>query len=95
MEALLAVARALVGGDYKLLKPSDQEQSITMGVPSAKLLILLAFVVRDQEVGGSNPLAPANPFNHFPALRQQALRQPQTAHQNPFALLELPMERSR
>jgi hypothetical protein len=29
-------------------------------VPIAKLLILLAFLVRDQEVGGSNPLAPTN-----------------------------------
>ncbi len=36
-----------------------------MGVPRAKLLILLAFVVRGQEVGGSNPLAPTNHFNHI------------------------------
>ena len=28
-----------------------------MLVPTAKLLIILAFVVRDQEAGGSNPLA--------------------------------------
>jgi hypothetical protein len=36
-----------------------------MGVPRAKLLILLAFVVRDQEAGGSNPLAPTKFFNNI------------------------------
>jgi hypothetical protein len=31
----------------------------------SKLLILFVILVRDQEVGGSNPLAPTNLFNHF------------------------------
>ncbi len=35
-------------------------------VPIANLLILLAFVVRDQEVGGSNPLAPTIPHKFHP-----------------------------
>jgi hypothetical protein len=36
---------------------------ISTGMPRAKLLIFFVFLVRDQEVGGSNPLAPTNPFN--------------------------------
>ena len=50
IEALLAVTRALAASDHKPLKTSNQEQRITLGVPSAKLLILLWFVVRDQEM---------------------------------------------
>jgi len=31
-------------------------------MPTAKLLIFFVILVRDQEVGGSNPLAPTNIF---------------------------------
>ena len=44
-------------------------------MPMAKSFILIVILVRDQEVGGSNPLAPTNPF--------QSLSQPTPA--SPFA----------
>ncbi len=48
----------------KLLSRNSLSNSISMPMPTAKLLIFLVILVRDQEVGGSNPLAPTNPFNH-------------------------------
>jgi hypothetical protein len=37
---------------------------ISMPMPIAKLLIFLVILVRDQEAGGSNPLAPTNFFTN-------------------------------
>ena len=34
--------------------------SVAMPMPTSNLLIFWIFLVRDQEVGGSNPLAPTN-----------------------------------
>jgi hypothetical protein len=34
-------------------------------MPGANLLILIIILVRDQEVGGSNPLAPTNLFDYL------------------------------
>jgi len=49
----------------KRLAGKNVSQLATTAMPIAKSLILLVILVRDQEVGGSNPLAPTNPFNHF------------------------------
>ena len=40
-------------------------QPLTTAMPTAKSFIFFVILVRDQEVGGSNPLAPANLFNHL------------------------------
>ena len=51
-------------GTRKSLSARNLSQGHAMNdtacVPIAKLLILIAFIVRDQEAGGSNPLAPTN-----------------------------------
>ena len=43
-------------------------QRVTTVGAAAKLLIIRWFLVRDQEVGGSNPLAPTNLFRDFSIL---------------------------
>jgi len=65
LEALLDSAHALAGNGRKRLKLSKNAYRWIAERNSAMLLILLVFVVRDQEVGGSNPLAPANLFKPF------------------------------
>jgi hypothetical protein len=48
------------------LSRNNLSQSASIAMPMAKLLILFVILVRDQEVGGSNPLAPTIIF--FPAV---------------------------
>src|SRR5580704_4660792 len=46
--------------ELKPLNWNNLSKSVSTGMPMSKLLILFFFLVRDQEVGGSNPLAPTN-----------------------------------
>jgi hypothetical protein len=63
IEALFAVASVPGSVSPKRLKTSNDGETRAAVVPIAKSLILGGFMVRDQEVGGSNPLAPTR--NHF------------------------------
>src|SRR5579885_1528182 len=52
-------------------------QPIALPMPTSKSFIFRVFIVRDQEVGGSNPLAPTNSFNTYkrqnhPTMRERA-----------------------
>jgi hypothetical protein len=58
IEALRAVASALGETARKSLKTSDLAQLLAIVGNVAKSLKVRGFLVRDQEVGGSNPLAP-------------------------------------
>ena len=49
----------------KLFSWNNISKSISIVMFRSKLLILFVILVRDQEVGGSNPLAPTKSFNHF------------------------------
>jgi hypothetical protein len=60
--------------ELKLLQSNALYESVYVGMPRAKLLILIIFLVRDQEVGGSNPLAPTNSFNKLQAKTSSFLR---------------------
>ena len=62
IEALRAVASALLGNAWKSLKTSNLAQLLAIVGNVAKSLKVRGFLVRDQEVGGSNPLAPTNSF---------------------------------
>ncbi len=42
----------------KLLVWRNLSQFVSLAMPASNLLILFVILVRDQEVGGSNPLAP-------------------------------------
>jgi hypothetical protein len=42
----------------KFLVRNNLSNSVAIAIPTAKLFILFVILVRDQEVGGSNPLAP-------------------------------------
>ena len=55
--------------ELKLLQSNALSKSVYAGMPRAKLLILIIFLVRDQEVGGSNPLAPTNYLSMYAAQR--------------------------
>ena len=74
IEGSRAVASALARTSRKPLKTSTLAQFLATVRSTAKLLILHGLLVMDQEVGGSNPLAPTiYPISfHGPtALRQQ------------------------
>jgi len=58
IEALRAVASSLLGNAWKSLKTSNLAQCLAIIGSVAKSLKVRGFLVRDQEVGGSNPLAP-------------------------------------
>jgi hypothetical protein len=47
----------------KWLSASNISKSVLTGMPTSKLFIFFIFLVRDQEVGGSNPLAPTTLFS--------------------------------
>jgi hypothetical protein len=59
IDRLFSLASGAFAEWYKSLETSSGWQSSVMVVPSANLLILREFLVPDQEVGSSNPLAPA------------------------------------
>ena len=45
---------------FNFFRWNNMSQSISTAMPMAKLLIFFIILVRDQEAGGSNPLAPTN-----------------------------------
>ncbi len=65
IDALLPVSTMEGVIRFKLLSRNSLSKSISMPTPTAKLLIFLVILVRDQEVGGSNPLAPTKLFKHL------------------------------
>src|SRR5579862_8807674 len=67
IEAFRAVASSTARTTRKSLKNSNLALRIAIIGNAAKLLILRGFLVRDQEVGGSNPLALANYLILIPA----------------------------
>jgi hypothetical protein len=62
IEALRAVASVPWETAWKPLKTSNLAQLLAIVSNVAKSLKIRGFLVRDQEVGGSNPLAPTNSF---------------------------------
>ena len=58
---ILGSPKPLIAGS--LAQP--RTMNLTASVPMANLLIFRGFIVRDQEVGGSNPLAPTISFNNL------------------------------
>jgi hypothetical protein len=62
---------------FNFLSWNNMSKSISTTMPMAKLLIFFVILVRDQEVGGSNPLAPTNYFSYLTVSspREKALRQ--------------------
>ena len=50
---------------HKFFSHNNLSHSISAAMPLAKLFILFVILVRDQEVGGSNPLAPTKSFNNL------------------------------
>src|ERR1035438_2809740 len=67
VEALFTVAIATCPNPPKSLKTSNLAQLRAIVSNASKLLILRGSLVRDQEVGGSNPLAPTiySNWNHW------------------------------
>jgi hypothetical protein len=65
IEALPGIASP--GAQYarKPLETRNIAQRCATLVPTSKYLILRGLMVRDQEVGGPNPLAPTSPSDHF------------------------------
>ena len=59
--------RILIDAAGKFLSWNNLSQPISSTMPTSKLLIFLVILVLDQEVGGSNPLAPTNLSNHLRA----------------------------
>jgi hypothetical protein len=57
-EALCTIARPRTRACRNHLITRNNAQYLTTAVPTAKCLKIRVFVVRDQEAGGSNPLAP-------------------------------------
>jgi hypothetical protein len=55
MESLFAVASVPLRGCRKPLEISNGKESRATLVPTAKLLILRAFTIRNQQVSGSSP----------------------------------------
>ncbi|ERR1039457_2321599 len=62
IEAFLAVASDTAANVWKPMKTSGLAQCLAILGNVAKSLKVRGFLVRDQEVGGSNPLAPTNSF---------------------------------
>ena len=81
VQALFAVAIAPYPNPPKSLKTSNLAQLRAIVGNVSKLLILRGSLVRDQEVGGSNPLAPTIPFN-----RRAAISGVTAARPNPVPL---------
>jgi hypothetical protein len=63
IEGVVSIASLLSRDVAKRLKYNDSSQRLAIVEHTAKLLIFVAVLVRDQEVGGSNPLAPTS-FSH-------------------------------
>jgi len=53
-------ATAYASSRVKSLTRDNISESVRTAMPTSKLFILFLILVRDQEVGGSNPLAPTN-----------------------------------
>lgn len=62
IEPLFAVARFVVQGWRKRLETSNVWEARAMPVPTAKLLIIQLFLVRDQEVGAFPAVASCRHF---------------------------------
>jgi hypothetical protein len=60
IEDLRTFASAGARARWNSLITGNNSQCLATTVPSAKCLTILRFMVRDQEAGGSNPLAPTN-----------------------------------